>query len=177
MTTDNRDQWKKLAWETKVSICEQARASENYLLHAYIVTFMAIQAVSFALFAAFWNVTPLLRFIIPFVGIMFAALWAYMAESRGNKVDLWEEMLNGLWEETSQAGSVSSEVVGRYKGAAERRQKREADRLATFWGWGCIKGRFKSARWIFVMFFPSFLTLIWIFLVVLAAVVFACFAS
>jgi len=163
MSNNKGDTWKELNWGDKVSICEKARASENYLLHVYILTVMAIQAVLFALLVKFWG-QPAAGFLaLPGIGV--AVYWAFVAESRGNKVDIWEEELYKMWEETSQPGSFSSEIVEHYKGAADRRDKRKRDNLATFKGWGRWH-RFTSARWIFVTVAPSFLILLWIVLAV-----------
>jgi hypothetical protein len=84
MTHDNSVSSKECNWVNKASLYEKARANENYLLHAYIVTFMAIQAVLVALFIGFWNsLQPGWSFIFPFLGILFAILWARVTESRG----------------------------------------------------------------------------------------------
>jgi len=173
MTNGNGDSATEFNWVNKMSLYEQARGNENYLLHVYIVTFMAIQGVLVALLIGFWDtLLPWARFSIPVFGILFAILWAYVTESRGSKVDLWEEMLDSLWKKISESESVLPEVVKWYEGAVERRKRRKVSRLATFYGWGRCCDRFKSDRWILVMFLPSILILSWIVMTICYAITF-----
>lgn len=160
MSDNNNDVWGNLEWSRKVELCEQSRANENSLLHSYLMIFIAVETILFAaVFAKGWN--QFWGGYVALLGLMLAILWGHVCELSGNRVDRWEEKLNGLWK---QAGEL--ELTERYRGAVERRERRRKQgRLAIFLGWGHAK-RFLSARWVLIAFMPFLTICLWIWVMV-----------
>jgi len=160
---ENENQkWQKLEWEKKVTICNQGIANEDSLLLTLVIMFLAFEAILFTILIGVgwgqcWSI------ILAVFGVGLVIPYVYFFEVRGNAVDLWGEMLHGLWEEADQ-----QELAQYYKGCVERRSKRQEKR--GWWkviiGWGHLFtiGRFKSTRRWFTTFVPIILVIIWVLL-------------
>ncbi len=166
---NNNSTWQNLDWEKKVAICNQGIANEDSLLLTLVIMFIALEAMLFTILIAvgwgqWWSI------ILAGFGVAFVIPYVYFFEGRGNAVDLWGEMLHGLWEEAGQ-----KELVQYYKGCVERRyrRKKKCGRWVIIFGWGhpFDIGRFKSTRRWFTTFIPLIIVIVWIFLV---AVSFKC---
>ncbi len=159
MADNKNSEWQKLDWATKVQICEQGRASENHLLHTYVVIFIALEAMLFAIMIAkgwghSWSIP------IPILGMVFAVWFACLFVSRGIRVGRWEELLTNLWLEADK-----SKLAEHYKGAVERRKRRvKHGIIALFLGWGW--GRFKSAHWVLVTVVPLAMFFLWVLVII-----------
>ena len=166
MTDNNNGVWQNLPWEQKVQICEQGRASENHLLHTYVVTFIALEAMLFAILITkgwhqWWSI------IITVIGIGLSCLWAYLFETRADSVDRWEVELHKLWLEVGKSEPTASELAKHYSGSVERRERRRKNRWAPFWSLGSA-GRFISARWVVIAATPLVFAIVWILVMVVS---------
>ncbi|OGN99263.1 MAG: hypothetical protein A2Y89_03465 [Chloroflexi bacterium RBG_13_51_18] len=126
-----KNDWKDLAWETKVQISEQSRANENDQLQNYRLIFIAIEAILFAVvFGAVWKYLVIVIFVA-ILGILLTVIWWHVTRLRGEAVDRWEKLLYELWvkvrltELKSWEKKLISQLKRRYKGGAIRWEKKQ----------------------------------------------------
>jgi hypothetical protein len=100
--------WDTLNWETRVTICEQARASENNLLQSYRAIFMATEM---ALIIGAFNVNGWLGGVLAISSLLLLPLWVLTCHRRAKLVDQWELMLRQLWVE-GDIGEIKSHYIG-----------------------------------------------------------------
>ena len=163
---DSNGLWQSLNWEKRLAISEQGIANEDSLLHTYVIIFIALQAMLFGILIAkgwgqWWSA------LIAFIGIGIALWFMYLFENRGNTVDLWGEILYGLWGEAGK-----QELAERYKGCWRRREnrKKRCGRLINIVGWGSVfeRKRYGSARRVITTFMPLILVIVWILVTVVS---------
>jgi hypothetical protein len=174
MVDRTRDASGNLAWATKVTLCEQGRATENRILQSYRTIFIALETILFTtVFTVLWDCR--LGVIIVFIlGLLLTFLWWHICDLRGDAVDRWEEVLADLWKKAKDPDLAKLKSANYYQGAVKRREKRlEGERtggriggqIAVSKGWGGWR-RFISARWVFTTVMPSLVTLGWIIVLI-----------
>ena len=86
---DNKESvWQSLEWARKVELCEHGIANEDSLLHTYMVIFIALEAMFFAIVFSvelwWW-----LNIVIAFLAILLAVVFIFILLRRGEAVDRW----------------------------------------------------------------------------------------
>jgi hypothetical protein len=187
--------WQKLDWAKKVEICMQGIDHEDTLLITFVLIFIALEAMFFAVIFNM-KLCFCLNLIIAVLGILVAVQFAYFFKRRGDYVDNWGTILYELWNEASlmeekESGVRlgASEFVKHYEGCMERKKRGS---LATIFGWKWFglysgskeerKGKFgwlavirkrkgwfqplKSPRWMLVPLMPFLVILVWVLVMV-----------
>jgi len=161
--------WKDLDWAKKVQICQEFLADEDSWLHTYVVIFIALQvmffAIVFGLKLHLWGVIA-----IAIVAILVAIWFIYIFYVRGNAVDRWGEIMYKLFTEVDQQElPAQPELLKHYKGSLERRERKrkKCGWLYVIFGWGCNPWNWiKSARRVLGTYTPLLACFAWIFLVI-----------
>ena len=190
---NNGSVWQKLDWDKKVEICMQGIYHEDSLLITFVLIFIALEAMFFAVVfnmkSCFW-----LNITLAITGILVAIYFMYILKKREDYVDHWGTILYHLWQETSRTGEnesgvSASELVRQYEGCMER-NKRRWPSIIFGWGWRGFcsgneknkKGKFGwlnvirkrkrwlqplwSPRWLLVTLMPFLVILGWVVIMV-----------
>jgi len=170
---NTNNKWRNLDWEKKVTICNQTIANEDSLFLTLVIMFLAFEAILFTIligvgWGQWWSI------ILASFGVVLVPFFVHFFYVSGNALDLWGEILHGLWEEVDQ-----QELAQNYEGCIERRIKRQEKHgwQKVIFGW-CETdkrmGRFKrviswfkcfsSKRKWFTTFIPLIIVIVWILL-------------
>ncbi len=162
-------EWQKLTWAEKVQICQQGIANEDSWLHTYVVIFIALQAMFFAIvfnLELHWG----WLIVIAIVAISVAIWFIYKFYVRGDAVDRWGEIMHGLFEEVGKLElSAQPEFLKHYKGSPERRarKRKKCGWFFVIFGWGKNPWNWiNSARRVLGTYTPLLVCFAWIFLVI-----------
>jgi len=183
MTSSSKDnEWQKLSWAEKVQICQQRIAQEDSLLIAYVIIFIAIQAMFLAVILSSNIVMPCwLGITIPSLGILVAINFALVCKRRGDMVDRWSVVFYSLWKKVPRDEVIATSItlkgkqlvvkakdIGEdYKGCVERLK---GGWKPNFFGWGRVFDRLKfwlkSGRRLVTIFTPLLVIIMWVFIIV-----------
>ena len=128
MTSNSGDcEWQKLPWAEKVHICQRGIAHEDTLLITYVVIFIALEAMFFAVFgvpASYIKITSSI------LGILVAIRFVCIFKKAGDAVDRWGTILHDLWEELNEqelckSGVKTSEFVKAHQPSVEKWNRRK----------------------------------------------------
>jgi len=168
MTDNNKGRvWQNLDWAKKVGICMQGIDHEDSLLTTFVVIFIALEAMFFAVVFSM-KLSFCFNLIIAILAILVAGNFAYLFKRRGDYVDHWGAILYALWKgafliEESESEVSASELMKHYEGCFERRKR---GRFAIIFGWGSLGCRLKSPRLCITTFTPILVILVWIVIVI-----------
>ena len=173
-------EWRKLSWAEKVQICQQRISQDDSLLIAYVVIFIGLEAMFFAVMFSSNIVMPCwLSKTVPALGILVAINYMLVCKHRGDAIDRWSVIFYTLWRqvppdetiaiiELNKNLVVKAKDIGKgYEGCVERLK---GGWKAIFFGWGRrrdgLKFWLKSAHRLVTISTPILVIIIWIFIFV-----------
>ena len=181
--------WQKLDWDKKVNICMQGIDHEDSWLATYVLIFIALEAM---FFAVIFSIKPdfYLSLFVAALGILIAVIFVCLFKRRGDYIDHWGAELYDLWGQVENVAGVNAlEIREHYKGCEERKARgyraiilgygwhghyigSEEERKGKF-GWlrVIIKRKgwlqpFKSPRWVFGTLMPFLVIVVWVVVMV-----------